>query len=214
MSGSGGFALVTPRLRIRPWTTGPDDVAAAFAMYGDPQVTRYLGDGTRRDSTPDVTRAFLERVIGRYASEPRYGLWAVEERARGEVIGSALFRPLPLDSREPADIEIGYHLRRSAWGQGYATEIAIELIRHGLHDLVLDRMIAVAYPANAASLRVLAKAIMTARGMVHAFGQDLAFFVAERTTWSVPGTAPRERTAPAGGSGHNSARSADAAARG
>ena len=55
------------------------------------------------------------------------------------------------------DVELGYTLARAAWGRGYATEAARAVLRWGFAGLRLPRVVAVADPANAASLHVLDK---------------------------------------------------------
>ena len=62
------------------------------------------------------------------------------------------------------DMELGYTLARAAWGRGYATEAAGAVLRWAFAGLRLHRMVAVADPANAASLRVLEKLGMTRLG--------------------------------------------------
>jgi RimJ/RimL family protein N-acetyltransferase len=65
----------------------------------------------------------MERGLGRWIAsgrqQPEYGLWAVELRATGEVIGAVLLAPLP---GEGTAVEIGWHLNPDYWGAGYATE--------------------------------------------------------------------------------------------
>ena len=56
-----------------------------------------------------------------------------------------------------AEVEIGYRLRRSAWGQGYATEAAQEVRDYAFHTLGMKRLIAIIDPANVASIRVAEK---------------------------------------------------------
>src|SRR5260370_36527878 len=95
--------LETERLVARTWTTGDDDLAAAYDIYPQPELARWLGAPTER--------AEIRLRVEHWAqptSDPTYGVWAVEERIRAGVpIGSALLRPLP-----PAeeDVEVGWHL--------------------------------------------------------------------------------------------------------
>jgi len=68
-----------------------------------------------------------------------------------------------------------------AWGQGFATEGATELVRYGFDDLGVDRIIGVTHPDNRASQRVLMKAGLADAGFVRRYyGVRLRLFVAER----------------------------------
>jgi RimJ/RimL family protein N-acetyltransferase len=69
-------------------------------------------------------------------------------------VEASYFRP---GLANPTDIELGYRLRKAAWGKGYATEGAKGLIFKGFSDLGVQRVVSVALIANIASIRVLEK---------------------------------------------------------
>src|SRR5690242_2176295 len=112
-------SLATPRLLLRQWR---DDDADAFApITADPEVMRYIHDGSTLDRAATAERINLWR---RHWDEHGYGLYAVEVRGTGELIGfTGLAVPLFLPEVMPA-VEIGWRLGRAHWGQGYATEAA------------------------------------------------------------------------------------------
>ena len=65
-------------------------------------------------------------------------------------------KPFTLD--EPVDrneIELGFRLKRTSWGQGLAREAGARLIEFGLEELRLRRLLGVAHEENAASKRVV-----------------------------------------------------------
>src|ERR1700689_5350191 len=64
-------------------------------------------------------RQVLARRIARSREQPDYGLWALELRTTGQVIGAVLLSPLP---GADAPVEIGWDLNPDHWGAGYATE--------------------------------------------------------------------------------------------
>jgi RimJ/RimL family protein N-acetyltransferase len=109
--------FTTPRLIARDWTAG--DADAAFAIYGRDEVTRWLGPQPRRpvESLAQM-RQVLDRHIARGREQPGFGLWAIELRTTGQVVGAVLLSPLPGDT----EVEIGWHLNPDYWGAGYATE--------------------------------------------------------------------------------------------
>ena len=68
-------------------------------------------------------------------------------------------------------------------GKGYATEAAGAVLEYGFGPLGLERIVAVAYPANVASIAVMRKLGMQAQGMAHHYGGDLAKYGLERRDW-------------------------------
>ena len=64
--------------------------------------------------------------------------------------------------RRPETAELGYRLRREAWGQGYATEGSQALLDHAFHTLGLPRVWAVTMAVNTGS-----RAVMSRLGMRH-----------------------------------------------
>lgn len=134
--------------RIEPW-----DVDALFAVYGDADAMRWVGDGE------PITRAactqWVEVTHQNYARRG-YGMFAATARTTPAVIG---FGGLVHPGGQP-EAELKYALLRSVWGMGYATELARGLLAYAGSMLHLPRVIATVAPANAASLRVLDKAGM------------------------------------------------------
>lgn len=157
--------LETARLCLRPWTLADTDVAAAFAMYGDDEVMRYLGRGGQAVPTLEATRDRLALLIERNLAREGLGFAAAEEKATGEVVGTGILNTIP----DTETIEVGWHVRRAAWGRGYATEIGARLPRYGHGDLGLPTIVAVAYAENIRSLRVMRKLGMADRGKTRAY---------------------------------------------
>lgn len=80
------------------------------------------------------------------------------EKATGDFLGWFHFRPHEGDP--PDQPELGYRLRTSAWGKGYATEGSRALIRKGFTDLDVRRVVASTYQDNLGSRRVMEKSGM------------------------------------------------------
>jgi len=146
------IALTTSRLVLRVFEV--TDLEDLYALDSDPEVMRYITAGIPA-SYAEIRDHVLPRLIASTRDDPNYGYWAAIEQRSGAFLGWFHFRP----ARDlPADIELGYRLCRSAWGQGYATEGARALVVRGLHELGLTRVIATAMAANRASIRVMEKA--------------------------------------------------------
>jgi RimJ/RimL family protein N-acetyltransferase len=163
--------LTTSRLHIR--LLQPDDADALYRIYGDPAAMRYVGS-TGQARSRDQTGKSLARFI---ADRERhgYGLWAADLRESGRMIGMCGL--IPVEGTGP-DVEVVYVLERPAWGQGYATEMARACLDAGFGSFGLERIIALAYPENGPSIRVMEKAGMQPAGTLHAHGHDLVCYEA------------------------------------
>jgi RimJ/RimL family protein N-acetyltransferase len=146
----------TDRLVLRRFTEA--DVDNLFDLDSDPEVMRFLTGGkpTSRDAILNET---LPRFLDYYERFAGFGFWAAIEKSTGEFVGWFEFRPR--EGAGPDEVELGYRLRRSAWGRGYATEGARALIRKGFADLGVRRVVATTYQDNVASQRVMEKAGLT-----------------------------------------------------
>lgn len=173
----------TERMIARPWTL--DDAEAAFDMYGDPEVMRYLGRngaGATIGSVEEM-RDRLGKAIDKYGDSPNgYIYAALVLKSIQQPIGTALLKPLELTSGEWADeIEIGWHLARAYWGKGLGTECALGVMRYGFDTLELPELHAIAYPENKASLRIMQKIGMDYRGSTDKFyGVTAEHYVKQR----------------------------------
>src|SRR5436190_18060817 len=105
----------TERLIARHWE--PErDAEDALAIYGDPEVMRFLGRTPQVIADLDEMRARLEKLMEVYATHPGTGSWALEEKATGRVVGAVLVKLLPDGDGNPTqDTEVGWHLGRAAW---------------------------------------------------------------------------------------------------
>jgi RimJ/RimL family protein N-acetyltransferase len=149
----------TERLTLRGWR--PDDLDVLAAMNGDPEVMRYIMDGSVRGR--EQSAVGLRKMMAHW-DEHGYGLFAVEVRETGELIGWAgLAVPEFLPEVMPA-VEIGWRFGRRFWGQGYATEAAAAALWFGFADRGLDRVVSIRHVGNDRSARVMAKL-----GLVHDF---------------------------------------------
>ncbi|MBD3882516.1 GNAT family N-acetyltransferase [Phormidium tenue FACHB-886] len=154
----------TDRLLLRDWN--PDtDAEAAFAIYGDPEVMRYVGDGSYAESVESMRDRLRKRAAQINELNDRSVFWAIVERQTELPVGTVIVKRLPDATGQPtADWEVGWHLRKSAWGNGYATEAGKTAIAYGFEILKLPVIYAVAYPENLASIRVMQRLGMTPLG--------------------------------------------------
>lgn len=141
----------TPRLRCRRWKAS--DLAPLFAVYGDAEGARWVGDG--RPITVAQCEAWLRVTDDNYRLRG-YGMFALDARSTGQVIGfCGLVHP-----GGQVDAEVKYAFLRSHWGLGLASEALPSLLAYGAARHDLTQVIATVAPGNLASQRVLAKAGM------------------------------------------------------
>lgn len=176
MEAAKRIIFETERFFVREWRLS--DVDAAFEIYRNPNVQRFLSRGPGHAS-PEESLRQIETWIGKYPLYPGYGFWAMVEKATGRIAGAVALKPL---SGGP-EIEVGYHLAESAWGKGYATEIARGAVRYGFERMGLDRIVGVCDPENHASFRVLQKAGLVHEGRQFHYGHDLEYLAIDRARY-------------------------------
>lgn len=173
--------LETLRLRLRPLAAS--DEAALVALDSDPEVMRYVGSPAGVKSPAEtlerVRRRIRESERGDYAP---LGFWAIEGRADHAFYGVGALIRMPDDD----EVEVAYRLSRRAWGQGVATEAAAALVAHALGPLALPRVVAVTYPENLASQRVLDKLGFERRGIRDYKGVQATYHVLTAAAWATP----------------------------
>lgn len=165
--------LETERLILRRYER--EDLDRLDRLNSDTDVMRYIGDGSLR--TRDQTKAGIVRTQRIYDLYPGLGFWIGEEQATRKFVGVFALIYIP----KTVEVEVGYRLRKPAWGRGFATEGARALVRYGMFELGLDRVVGLTHAENDPSKRVLMKAGLKPRGMGHYYDRDLCYFVAERS---------------------------------
>jgi [ribosomal protein S5]-alanine N-acetyltransferase len=173
--------LESDRLILRPWSF-PIDNRVFHAIYNDPEVTRFMPTIRELAASVEEFSAFFSPKL--QAVRERYNgtdWWALVNRATGEAIGTVILQNLPDNEGNPTpDIEIGWHLSRSHWGRGYATEAAQTILEYGFQTLQLPVIYAVVHPDNDLSRRVTERLGMRAMGRTHQYhGVELSLFALE-----------------------------------
>ena len=174
--------IETARLRLRPFTV--DDLDALHAaVYGDAEVTRYLPGGA------PWPREKVQKLIAFYVKhweEHGFGPWAVIHRADSRFIGEAGLNTVP--KTDPPEVEVLYAYARAYWGRGIATESASASLRYGFEEAGLERIIALAFPENIASQRVMQKIGMTHEGLQYYYDADLETYSISREAFQWDGS--------------------------
>ncbi len=167
--------LETTRLILRPRDMG--DFDACLAMDGDPEVIRYVGPPWSNETEH---RDFLRRRI-QEACPPGLGYWSIVAREDPtRFLGWVMLYPCSVAG---AEVEIGWRLKRAAWGRGYATEAAAPILAQGFAEGDMREVVADIHPNNHASLRVAEKLGLVFTGMVDYDGQPARRYAITRTNF-------------------------------
>jgi len=152
--------IVTLRLRLRRLAPADRQILHDYVLSDAAVMTGALSG---QPMSPSQSREFIDRNFDHDGSGRKLGV--LVERATEQVIGIAGL--LQCDALGEPDYELGFLLRQSAWGHGYATEIGRGQIDFGLNGLGLARVIALVSPKNDASINALRKIGMEFHSAVH-----------------------------------------------
>jgi RimJ/RimL family protein N-acetyltransferase len=125
----------------------------AIELWGDPAVTALIDSrGTLSDrQVEEKLRAEIDRERSRGVQ-----YWPLFERDSGRFVGCSGLRPWIYTPGVP-NFEIGFHIVKRCWGEGFATEGASGALEYGWEKLRLSEVYAGHHPDNAASQRILQK---------------------------------------------------------
>lgn len=160
----------TPRLTLRPFA--PGDLADLHAqIYSDPDVTRYLPGGKPRPL--EQTQLVLSEFIN-HRQRHGFAPWAVIHKGDNRFIG---FCGLIYVLDDEEDVEMIYAIGKDYWKQGLTTEAAFASLKHGFETTNLEAIIALAYPENTPSQRVMQKLGMKHEGLTDLYhGAELVLY--------------------------------------
>lgn len=137
--------LETPRLQLREMNV--PDLESLFSILRDERVM-YAYNGAFSE---EETMQWLQKQLRRYA-EYGFGLWAVQKRDSGEMIGQCGITMQ--EYRGSLVPEIGYLFACGHWHNGYATEAAAACRRYGFETLGFGALYSIIRDTNLPSQRV------------------------------------------------------------
>lgn len=167
--------LETERLILREFTA--DDLGGLCRILCDRETMRFY------PMSFDETAAeeWIARNQRRYATDG-HGLWAMDLKSTDEMIGDCGITLQDVDGESMP--EIGYHLRRDLWGQGFATEAARACRDYGFATLNGDALVSLIRPENLPSRGVAERNGMTVwKETIHAGLPHLVYRVL-RSEWN------------------------------
>ena len=109
------MVLETARLRLREYT--PQDFPALLAILSDPVTMQHYP----KPYDEAGTTRWIDWNLNN-SREYGFGLWAVERKQTGTLIGDCGITMQKIDGELLP--EIGYHIHKDFWRQGYGSEAA------------------------------------------------------------------------------------------
>jgi RimJ/RimL family protein N-acetyltransferase len=163
--------LETKRLFFRKLT--PGDLEWLIAMRTPEPVRRYLGG--EKMQNPEALAKRLKFYISCY-EQFGFGNSAMGLKSTGELIGTSGLQPL----EDAGEIEVAYNLSEKHWRQGYGYECAMSWLKYGFEECGLERIVAVSYPENIASWKIMEKCGMRYEKNDMHYGIDCVFYAISR----------------------------------
>jgi RimJ/RimL family protein N-acetyltransferase len=142
------IVLETPRLALRH--LHDDDAGFIYELLHDPGWLRFIGN--KSVHSQEGALEYIAKANRMYV-EKGFGLWAVQRKADGALLGLA-----GLIKRDTLrDVDLGFGLFERHCGQGYGGEAAAAVLEYGRRTIGLKRIVAITSPDNAASCGLLEK---------------------------------------------------------
>ena len=176
--------IETPRLRLRNWRE--EDIEPFILHLNTEPVMRWLGGvRTHEQQSASVRERFMA-----WQESRGFTFWAVERRDDAELLGFCGLKIADdVGSPVEGELEIGWRLRESAWGQGYAREAAMASLDFAFGPLAAPRVVALTVAGNAASWGLMERLGMVRRPELDYEGPDWAggpviVYRIEREEWT------------------------------
>lgn len=166
--------IETKRLILRGFEE--EDLDAYAEMCSDSDVMRYIGAGITL-SRAESWRS-MAMIIGHWYLRG-YGLWAVEERQTGEMIGRiGCWKP-----EGWVGLEVGWMLRKASWRRGFATEAAKVAMDYAFANLPYSRVISLILPENLPSQRLALRLGEKLEGTTEILGNQVRIYGISQEEW-------------------------------
>src|SRR5256885_2167036 len=159
-------SLETERLLLR-WFR-ETDFPEYLATSTDPEVMKFLGG---KPQTEIEAWKSMAAFMGHWYFRG-YGVWAVEEKSSGKLIGRIGF----MDPAGWPGFELGWTLARASWGKGYATEGAGRAMEYAFTLMNRRHLISCIAPENVSSIKVAERLGETVEGESELLGHAVLIY--------------------------------------
>jgi RimJ/RimL family protein N-acetyltransferase len=148
--------LPSDRLILTPLESS--DVDLAVDLWTDPEVVRHICDVPTEEEIRQEMPDTIKR--GGYGC---IGIWCIADRRTGD--------------------KLGYFLKPSAWGQGYATEVCKRILQFAFQEASLNELVASVDENNVASKNVLEKSGFRYLYRTRCWGKESPIYKISRVEW-------------------------------
>ena len=160
--------LATDRLNIRPFEM--EDADALHAFWSNVDVRRYLWDGIILPM--ETVRGIIRQSIADF-EDHGFGFFSLDLKVtEPKIVGFCGFRRF----EDGEQIELLFGILPDYWGEGFVTEAAREVLRHGFEEAGITRIIAAADTPNQRSVRLLMRLGMSFEARREWHGLDTVFY--------------------------------------
>ena len=151
------YLITSARLGFRNWEK--EGLAEFSKMNADLEVMEHFLNPLSIEESSE----FIDRLQRHYAKHG-FNYFAVEILETEEFIGFIGLTYQEYESEFTPAVDIGWRLKRSVWGEGYATEGAKRCLQFGFEELGLESIISTCTQKNLKSEKVMEKIGMMKKG--------------------------------------------------
>ena len=151
------YIFKSERLGFRNWRN--EDLEEFAILNSEEEVMKHF---PKILSKKEVEK-FIEKLRNHFAKNG-YTYYATEILETKEFIGMIGLAFQEYKTNFTPAIDIGWRLKRNAWGKGYATEGAKRCLEYAFNELEINKIISVCTIKNKKSENVMRKIGMTKRG--------------------------------------------------
>ena len=141
--------IKTERIDLKKFSK--NDINLLFELDGDSDVMKYLSLAKAK-TIDEVKKESMPRILKSYTNGINYGIFAAYLKYNNTYIGWFQFEK---DKHIGNAIEVGWRLKKKHWGNGYATEVGLSLVKKAKE--LNKKVVARAMIENRASIRVMEK---------------------------------------------------------
>ncbi len=145
------FSIETKRLKLRE--LNENDEKFLYTILSDEETMQYYPAPYDIDG---VQKSII-RSKDSYLNN-NFGLWGIILKDQNKFIGQCGITLQDID--ETVVPEIGYHVNKEYWNQGFATEASVASLKYGFEELQLNEIYIHTYVKNIPSQRVAEKLSM------------------------------------------------------
>lgn len=143
------YFLKSKRIGFSLWNE--NDIELALSLWGQPEVSEFIS-ASGIFSEDDIKKR-LNTELNLY-KDYQIQYYPIFNLDNDELIGCCGLRPF---ENQPNTLEIGFHIKKEYWNQGYATEAATAMIDYAFNTLKIKELKAGHNPKNIKSKNLLLK---------------------------------------------------------